>query len=449
MPQSVARRLFDLAAPIVGVNVLNVMALVIDTAMLGRLDNATTVLTSLGFAIQLVFLLMILMIGLTVGTVALIARAHGAGDHARVNHVLLQSTMLTTLLGIGVAIAGNLSAPYLLRAMGASTGAIQHGLDYLRPLLTGTVFSYLVILYGAVMRGVGNTRLPFLVAVVATGVNVGLNSLLIYGNLGFPALGIQGAALGTVASQFVGAAILGLLLWRGAVGSARLSLRPQPIDPALTRELLRVGAPAAMDMLLLNAGLLTIIGMLGRIDEVTVAAHGIGMRIQSLAFVPGLGISQATGAMVGQALGSGDAAQARAVVRASLRLCISIMTVLALLIVMADHSIVSLFDVPAGSSLESYTVQWIRLLGYTMPVAGWHVALAGLLQGAGATGTSLRINLVTTLVCQVPLAAVLGFVLDLGALGVWASFPISVALKALLSHRAYSGGRWAKVGIHA
>lgn len=450
---TVTRRLVALSLPIIGVNLLNVMALAIDTAMIGRLDGAETLLAALGFAAQVVFLLMVLMMGLTIGTVAMVARAHGAGDRDRVNHVLLQSTTLTVLVGMLVAGGGNLLAPQILRLLGASDDALAGGLAYLRPMLGGTVFFYLCILYAAVMRGVGNTRVPFLVSLLTTAINVGLNVVLIYGHLGFPALGIQGAALSTVISQLVGAVLLGLILRRGRVEGLVLPLRVARIDRALARELTRIGAPAALDMLVLNASFLSIVGMLGRIDELAVAAHGIGLRIQALAFVPGLAISQATGALVGHALGAGSVEQARQVVRASIALCTAIMSALALIFVFFAGPVVSVFDVPAGTPLSDYSVTWIRLLGVCMPLAGWYTAVVGLLQGAGATPTSLRINLHTTMFFQIPASFVLGFGpglgFALGAFGVWLAFPLALVLKAALAHRAYRRGAWAKLGLHA
>src|SRR6185503_13924490 len=107
-----------------------------------------------------------------------------------------------------------------------------------------------------------------------------------------------------------GLVLLVWLLRRGSVPGVELRLRPAPLDLPLARQLFRVGAPAALDLVILNGGLLSIVGMLGRIEQAAVAAHGIGLRIQALAFVPGLGVSQATGALVGQALGAGDAARA-------------------------------------------------------------------------------------------------------------------------------------------
>src|SRR5690606_11114912 len=181
---------------------------------------------------------------------------------------------------------------------------------------------------------------------------------------------------------------------------------------------------AALDMLVLNAGFLTVIGMLGTIDGVLVAAHGLGLRVQALAFVPGLGIAQATGALVGQALGAGDPDRARAVTRASMLLCAALMWFLAIVIVLAAHPLVAIFDVKADTPLEVFSVEWMRLLGLAMVPAAINIALVGMLQGSGATMTSLRINILTTLFIQIPLAALLGFGVGLDEFGIWLSFPL-------------------------
>jgi putative MATE family efflux protein len=313
------------------------------------------------------------------------------------------------------------------------------------------VFYYLTILYAAVFRGVGNTALPFFISLVSTALNIALNYVLIYGaSLGpiaIPALDIQGAALGTVLSQAAAVAMLVWALRRDVVPGVNLPLRVSRIDGALSRELAQVGAPAALDMVILNAGFISLIGMLGRIDQLAVAAHGIGLRVQSLAFVPGMSVSQATGAMVGQALGAGRVKEAREVARASMVLCTLIMSSLALAIILAARSIVGVFDVAPGTLLEDYSVDWMRLLGYGMPPVGVYIALGGVLRGAGATGTSLRINAIVTLGIMIPLGAILGLGFDLGAVGVWAAFPIAFACNAALMSVAYRRGRWVRTGV--
>lgn len=425
---------------------LSVTALAIDTAMCGRLPNAESALSALGFAAQIAMLLMVAMMGLVVGTVALVARAHGARQVDRVNHILHQSVQVTVLLGVVVAVLGNWAAPSLLRLLGAQGEALDAGLAYLRPILSCAVLYYLNILYAAVLRGVGNTALAFRVALLSNAVNVLANYCLILGNWGAPRLGVAGAGIGTALSYLVGVVVLGFVLRRGGVPPLELSFAPRPIDRAVAREFYRVGLPAALDMVILNAGFLSVVGMLGRIQEAAVAAHGVGLRVQALAFVPGMSIAQASSAVVGQALGARDVAQARAVVRASAKLCVGIMTALGVIFLLGAPWLIQLFDVSPGEPVGDFSMTWIRILGCAMPVVGVHIAAVGMLQGAGATRLSLRFNLVSTLLVQIPMSYFLGFVLGLGPVGVWLGFPLSFVIKAGLGAWAYRSGVWAQVG---
>ncbi len=445
-PRSIFKKLFELALPIIGLNVLGVMSLAIDTAMCGRLPNAEAALEALGFATQVVFLLMVAMLGLVVGTVATVARAHGAENPERVNHVLHQSTLLTVFVSAAVAVLANLFAPGILRLLGAREVVVGLGLDYLRPLLTGTIFLYLTMLYAAVLRGVGNTRLAFLVALVSNGANVLFNYGLILGNFGLPSLGVQGAAIGTVASNAVGLVVLIHLIRSGGVEGIELRFSWAKPDVELAKELFRVGAPAALDLIILNAGFASIVSMLGRLDSVAVAAHGVGLRIQALAFMPGLAVSQATGAMVGNALGAEDVPEAKGVVRASIALCVLIMSTTAIALIWQADFIVGLFDVPEGTALFEHSITWMRLLGYGMPIVGVNIAFVGMLRGAGATSLSLGMNLVSTVLVQIPLSYILGVSMGLGPWGVWAGFPLSFVVKMLLGVVVYRRGSWAKTG---
>jgi len=444
--RTIFRRLLDLAMPIIGLNVLSVITLAVDTAMCGRLVNAEEALTALGFASQLIFLLMVAMLGLTVGTVAFIARAHGARKIERVNHVLHQSIVLTYVVSIGVAVIGNLGADVVMKWLGADATVRELGLEYLRPLLTFTVFFYLNMLFAAALRAVGNTMLPFTIALFSNLLNIVLNYGLILGRLGFPELGVRGAAWGTVVAQAVAVLMMVVILGRDTVPGLRARLRLAPIDRPLANDLFRVGAPAALDMVILNVAFLSIVGMLARVAQVTVAAHGIGLRIQSLAFVPGLGVSQAIGAMVGNALGAGNEPEAREVVRGGVILSTMIMSVLGLAIVFGAEPIIAIFDVDPSTELGRYSILWMQVLGWGMPAVGVNIALVGMLRGAGATNTSLMINIVGTVVVQVPLSWFLGFVVGWGAFGIWVALPISFVVRMGLGIVAHRQGGWARVG---
>ncbi len=432
----------QLAWPIIGLNVLQVLAIAIDTAMVGRTPGAESSLTGLSYAAQLIFLLMVTMIGLSVGVVALISRAKGAGSNERVQHILHQSLQLTFLLGLVAAIVGNLFASPLLLALGASPETIAPALVYLRLILLGAPFIYTNILFASALRAVGNTRLPFLVALVMNGLNVLFNYGLILGHFGLPQLGIRGAAIGTVAAEACAVALMFLMLRLHESPELRPKTRFAAIDLPLTRKLFRIGWPAAADLLVFNIGFLVIVGMLGRIDQTYVAAHGIGLRVQSLAFVPGLGVSQAIGALVGQALGRGDEMEARRTLRAGMVMSITIMTVLGLGLILQAGAVVSLFGVDPGSHLHKYSIEWIQILGAAMPLAGMYVAFTGILRGSGATMTSLRVNFVVTFLALIPTSYLLGFTFHWGALGIWLAFPLTFIIKVVWLSAEYRRGKW-------
>jgi Na+-driven multidrug efflux pump len=239
------------------------------------------------------------------------------------------------------------------------------------------------------------------------------------------------------------------LFARGALGGAKVPLRPARIDGNFARDLGRLGAPATLDLLLVNVSFLSMVYFLGMIDPRAVAAHGIGQRVQSLAFVPGLGVAQAVGALVGNALGAHDVREARAVTRAGIVLASSIMGVIGLALTLARELIARAFDLQPGSALFDYTLAWMLILGSSLPLVGVNVGLVGALRGAGATIASFSINLVATLAFQIPLQAIFAFVLGWGALGVWLAFPVAYVLRIGLAASVYRRGRWARVGLAA
>jgi putative MATE family efflux protein len=446
---SALRELVRLALPVIGLNLLNVTALIVDAVMCGNLPNGEEALMALGFAGQISFLMIVIMMGVTVGAVALVARAHGARARDRVQHLLQQSVQLTLIVGVVAGALGVAITRPLLWMLGATPAVEDAAFTYLGPLMGTTVIVYLNILFGAVLRGVGNTRLALLVAIVVNLLNVLLNTVLIFGMGPVPSFGLAGAAWGTILAQLVGVLLTVYLLHRNAEPALELRLRWAPMDLPLAKELFRVGAPAALDMMIMNSALFVIIALLGRAEPLAVAAHGIGMRLQSFAFVPGLSISQATGALVGQGLGAGDVPRVREVVRASSWLAAGVLSAMGVLIILFAAPLIALFGAHPGSVLGDLTYTWMWLLALGMPLVGAHFAFVGLFQGSGATNTGLAINALTVFFFQIPLSLLLGPVLGFGPLGIWIAFPASYGMKLLLELWAYRRGRWAKVGVHA
>lgn len=412
--------------------------------MAGHLDHGEVALAALSYASQVLFMLVVAMMGLSVGTVAWVARAYGAGDWDRVNHVLEQSTLLTIVVSAAVALLGNLLAPTLVASLGGSGEALTLAVQYLRPLLWGTLFYYLTILYAGALRAVRNTMLPLAVGLVGNALNIALNYALMFGRWGAPELGVVGAAVGTVISQFFIVLLTVVAIRGGAVPGLLVRLPFRGVDGPLFKSLLKVGAPAALDMTILMLSFVAFVRMLAWLSQAAVAAHIVGLRIQAIVLVPVLALSRATAALSGNALGAGDGDEARRVVRSAIAMGGACTLLLGAALFLLRKPILGWFGLEASSASEVFVQAdaWLAILAATVPLLAVHLAWTGLFRGAGATVTSLVINVIGTLFVQVPFSFLLGFTFGLGAFGVWLALPIGVVAKIALDAWAYRDGRW-------
>jgi putative MATE family efflux protein len=239
------------------------------------------------------------------GLTALLARAVGAGDLDRADRVLRHALWLAGVVSVLTMLAGFPLADLAIRMYGVEPAVVALGGDYLAWLLLGNLPFALGLVLAAALRAAGDSRTPLATGIVANVVNVSLNWVLIYGNLGAPALGVRGAAIGTGCAMIAQLAVL-TVLWRR--GKLRLAPSRQPLrrDPALFRGLFRIGWPAAVEGMLFAVGLLWFQRLVSGYGTEAVAAYNVGAAILSLAFLPGMGFAAAASALVGQHLGDGN-----------------------------------------------------------------------------------------------------------------------------------------------
>jgi putative MATE family efflux protein len=445
------RQLLGLSLPLMGTMLATVAVPVVDVLMCGHIPDHGMSLSALGFAVQLWFLLNVASDGIAVGTVAVVSRAYGAGDVERVNRLVARSAQLALLLGAVIGIGAAILSEWTLRAIGASNDVAEAGASYLRMLMIGFPASFLAEgCLGPALRGLGNARIPFLCGLAGNVANVVLGYGLIFGKLGMPKLGIAGAGLGAAISRFVLLGLMILAIRRDVIPGVVLRLRSRAAARSGEMgQIIRVGIPSWLEKLTFYLTMIGLVSMLAHIDEISVAAHAIGARLAAFLLVPAFGTAQATGALVGNALGGGSVEGAKRILRLSCLMVAAMMLVGALATYAGAPWIAAAYDVPAGSLLDRYTVAWLRVVSFSVVLSGVLMAIGGLLLGAGATRTVMKINVASLLLVQLPLAAFLGFGTDLRAVGVWLSWPATLLVQLPLAFAAYRRGRWAVTGVHA
>ncbi|NCC36821.1 MAG: MATE family efflux transporter, partial [Chloroflexia bacterium] len=301
--KGIRRRVFDLAVPVIGENLLQTLLGVVDTLLVAGLGVAA--LAGVGASLQVVFVLLAALSALAVGASVLVAQAVGAGNLVEASQIARQTLIWSVVIAVPLSVVGLWLSPQLIGIFGLEPEVAAIGTDYLMVTMGAIATLTIMLLASAVLRGAGDTQTPMRVTALANLVNLGLSWALIYGHLGMPELGAVGSAWGTVLSRGMGAILLVLVLIRGRngvkVGGAG-SWRP---ERKVFGSVMHIGLPAALEEVLVITALAALTPIVAMLGTVELAAHRIAFNILSLSFLPGLGFGLAATALVGQAVGAG------------------------------------------------------------------------------------------------------------------------------------------------
>jgi putative MATE family efflux protein len=422
--------------------------LIIDGLMCGHIPDRGLSLTALGFGVQIWFLLIVPASALGVGTVALVSRAHGAQDSDRVNVVIAQSAQIALVIGIVLGITSALAGESLCSFLGASPPVAAKGAAYLQMLTLG--FPAIFLAEGcisAALRAVGTPRIPFLCGLAGNAINVVLVYGLAFGHLGMPELGLAGAGLATAISMTANVVLQAIAIRAGVSPGMKLRVRVAAIDREMIGQIVRVGVPAFFEQVSFYGSMTTLVWVLARVDETSVAANAVGSRVAAFLMTPVFALSMATATLSGKALGASSPDDARRVLRIAVIAAVIIMLPIAVATWFGSHLITAAYDIAPGSQFETFAIQYLHIIAFAIVLQGVMLAFEGLLEGAGASRTVMKINLTANLGLRVTLALILGLCTSYGAFGVWLSWPAALLVQLPLAFIAYRRGAWAKTGL--
>jgi putative MATE family efflux protein len=433
--------LLMLALPLLASSVLGgVVFQLVDLAFLSRLGEAPMAAVIIVNQ-TLRQLLMLLLLGGSFGSQALIARAIGEGNIDRAEQVAGQLVVLGAGFASLVALAGLLFPELLFSLPGPDPSFYVHGVPYLRLLyllsfgLVGTQF------FIAILVGAGDTTTPFLVILAQTAVAIFAEWVLIFGNLGAPALGVRGAALGIASGQIVAMSIGLSVLFRGR---ARVHLRGRHLvpNPALMREILMLSWPPAIQMGAAVAMTFAYVRLAGSFGESVQAAYAIGLRLGMIAPMVCFPLATAGATLVGQALGSGNTRRAWRAIGVALLVHGAVMWSFALGVFLFRSEILGLFS--DDPEVIAVGAEYLLYLSGVFALWAFHFVFMRALHGAGDMLVPMGISLVSTFVVSIPLAAFLSLATDLGYRGLWIAFLATNVFGTLAMGLRVATGRWSR-----
>jgi MATE family multidrug resistance protein len=336
-----------------------------DTLFLARLG--TQVLAGMGLSVTVFRVFYEAFLGIDVASTAIVAQAVGAENRDLAERGAAQSILLAILVGIVAGGAGALTAPVAMHLMGAGGLVKEAGATYMRINLLASPFYAAAITGGGVLRGVGDTRTPMLFTLVASAFKVALNFVLIYGRLGFPALGVAGAALATLIAYGLNTFLIMAKLGIGFDG-LRLRLGLFSIDAGLLGRIVHLAWPVAAERMVMRMGFVFYVRIVSSLGTVALAANTAAVRLESIFLTMGFGFTVAATTLVGQAVGRGDFELARDKAHESLRLAFVTMAPLTVVLILLRNLAVSMFALE--ESVRSLAVACIVIGAFELPAFG-------------------------------------------------------------------------------
>jgi putative MATE family efflux protein len=428
-----------LGTPIVLSNLLAWAVGFADVLMVARLGEAP--LAGLGMGVQVFFLVVVVVLAVTTGTMALVARFIGARDPAGASHVFRQSLLLAGAQSVVMAALGILIAPTLMRLLGATPEVAVEGTTYLRIIFVGLAALTLDFTIASTFRGAGDSVTPLRIMGWVVVLNVVGNYLLIFGPGPLPALGVAGAAISTVVSRGVGAWLGWRRLQRGPGGWDYVpgSWRP---DFEMMRRVLRIGVPTGLEGLMRAGSAVVFLAIIARTapGPAAVAAHTVGLQVEAFARMPSFGISVGATALVGQRLGADEPDAAERAGWASVEVGMWLMLLISLIIFIAARPVAALFS--GDAAIVELTVQYLRILALAQPLFMIAVVLSGALRGGGDTRFPMWVSFLAGWVFLLPLAYWAAVGLGWGPAAAWVAMAGNYGVSALLVTLRFRGGRW-------
>ena len=405
---------------------------VVDTVMVGPLGPEAISAAGVGNAMHIAFAIfgMAVMLGLD----TLVSHAYGARDIRDCHRWFFDGLTLAGLLAIPI-MAMLVLVWFAIPSLGFH-GAVRPLLEsYYGVLLLSTPFLLGYAVCRRYLQAMHAATPVMFALVTANAINAGGNWILVYGHLGFPAMGVAGSAWATVISR---AYMLGSLLfavwWIDRKRTAELLGQgsvPEGLwhverawDPARLRRLLALGLPAASQVGAEVGVFALATALSGTLDPISSAAHQIALNMAGVAFMIPLGIGSAGAVRVGHAVGAGDRSRASAAGWTAILLGIVFMILAALVFILVPRQLIGLFSKDAdvlavGSSL-------LFLAAIFQLFDGIQGVITGTLRGIGDTRTPMVVNLVAHWVLGLPIGYVLCFVIGWGVYGLWVGLSLGL-----------------------
>lgn len=441
--RNIRKSIFILAIPAILEMMLHTLVWTADTAMIGRLNPASISAVNLGA--QIVFTIGTIMGGIGIGAVALVSRSIGANDKVRAERIATQSIGIGILISVIIGVIGLSTSSVIFKNLVDDPEVIKLGTEYLQILFVGGIFLIPLMITNSIVRGSGNAVVPLVSALVANGVNVIGDYVLIFGKFGLPQMGVKGAAIATAVAQMVGFMITFTFIF---IGKANIKIKLKDVfkfNKEDIKNIVKLSVPATMEVGMNEGSRLLSIFWLARLGTLAFSGHSLATAAESISYMPGYGFALATTALVGQNLGAKDPEQAEFVVKETKKYAVIMMGAIGLMFFIIPYPLMRLYS----NNVDSVEIaaRCLRIGAFEQIPIALAMVYSGALKGAGDTKGPFKIALATNLIVRLPTIFIMVFIIKTKIEYIWIVTVIQYVVEATLMRFRYNKGRWKNIKI--
>lgn len=432
--KAINNKILTMILPITIENILQMIAGIISMGMVGRID--VLAVSALGIGMRITQIVWALFKGIATGATVFVAQYYGAGEYKKMLIVIQQTILSAIVLVVVLNVLVYISAPALLSIFKPDAELLQHAVIYLRLVSFGLPFLAIMLIIGGVLQGMGNARTPMLITMTMNIVNIIVGYSLIFGNFGFPALGIKGAAIATVISQMA-AVLLGLAVLFNKKGIMRSYLNKDffTIDINRVREIYKVGLPSSMESVFWQLAAIIITRAILTYGETSFAAHQLGLQAESISYMPAAGFAVAATAFIGQALGAKDKQLARLYLKQIMKGALVITAICASILIFLPGLTMSLLT--DNKEIIALSSIYLILMGIVQVPQNASGVLSGAMRGAGYTKVPMLVAGIGLWGIRVPLVLIVAYGMKLSIVAIWSVFCIDLCVRFIISYTIY------------
>ncbi|MCW8953983.1 MAG: MATE family efflux transporter [Sulfurimonas sp.] len=427
-----------MAIPAALKHLVDILQVLIDMLMVGMVS--VSALAAVGMSMQFMMIINVLMTLYVVGGNALISRFIGQGRKKRASALLYSLGIFAVVLSLFVTIGGYMGSEAIYTLMGAQPDVVEQGSLYFKILSLGIVVVFIdTLLYNA-LSAAGDTKSSLYIKLLSAAINAFLNYVFIFGHYGFEAMGIEGAAYATVIAYCFNVVAYFLLIKKP---HAKLNIIPIVRMKDLIR-VWHVGWSAALDRGVSSMSFLVFVSIIAAYGTAELAGYQVGLRIEGIAFMPGFGFAIAAMALVGQSLGANNKDKAYNMGVISGRIAYVFMGSVGLVLILFPEFLVSFFTKDAATiAVASY---YLILVGLAQIPLAIMFVYSGALRGAGATKTTLKVNVLSLWIFRV-IPSYIAYKMGYGIIVIFVIMNIETLIKGIIYWRIYKNRTWLETKV--